>query len=390
MLSLDNVFSADELTAWAERVHRDLEGAGELHWLCELKIDGLAVALLYEGGRLVRAATRGDGRTGEDVTLNVRTIAGVPDRLAGDDVPERIEVRGEVYFPVADFEALNAARVAAGEAPFANPRNSAAGSLRQKDPRVTATRPLRLICHGIGGLVWAGHEAATARQSQTYALLASWGLPVSPRFRVVEDVAGVLDMVDLLRRAPARRRARDRRHRRQGRRGGPAAPARGHQPGTALGDRLQVPAGGGRHAAAEHRGGGRPHGSGHAVRGDGARPGVRVDGAPGDAAQPGRGQGQGCADRRHGRAAQGGRRDPRDRRAGSARGGRRRAAPGLRHAGHRARSAARRCARCARATSTCAARTPGPVRRRCAAASSTSARAAAWTSRCSARSPPRR
>ena len=196
MLSLDNVFSADELTAWAERVHRDLEGAGELHWLCELKIDGLAVALLYEGGRLVRAATRGDGRTGEDVTLNVRTVAGVPDRLAGVDVPERIEVRGEVYFPVADFEALNAARVAAGEAPFANPRNSAAGSLRQKDPRVTATRPLRLICHGIGGLVWAGHEAVTARQSETYALLESWGLPVSPRFRVVEGVADVLEMVE--------------------------------------------------------------------------------------------------------------------------------------------------------------------------------------------------
>lgn len=195
MLSLDNAFSAEELTAWTERVRRDLEGA-PLHWLCELKIDGLAIALLYEDGRLVRAATRGDGRTGEDVTLNVRTITGVPVRLAGDDVPERIEVRGEVYFPVADFEALNAARVAAGEAPFANPRNSAAGSLRQKDPRVTASRPLRLICHGIGGLVWAGHEQATARQSETYRLLESWGLPVSPRSRVVEDVAGVLAMIE--------------------------------------------------------------------------------------------------------------------------------------------------------------------------------------------------
>ncbi|MCB2174851.1 MAG: NAD-dependent DNA ligase LigA [Actinomycetales bacterium] len=195
MLSLDNAFSAEELTAWTERVHRDLEGA-PLHWLCELKIDGLAIALLYEDGRLVRAATRGDGRTGEDVTLNVRTIDGVPARLAGQDVPERIEVRGEVYFPVADFEALNAARVAAGEAPFANPRNSAAGSLRQKDPRVTASRPLRLICHGIGGLVWAGHEQATARQSETYHLLESWGLPVSSRSRVVEDVAGVLEMIE--------------------------------------------------------------------------------------------------------------------------------------------------------------------------------------------------
>lgn len=194
MLSLDNVFSPEELAAWTERVRRDLEGA-EPHWLCELKVDGLAIALLYERGRLVRAATRGDGRTGEDVTLNVRTIAGVPGRLVGDDVPERIEVRGEVYFPVADFEALNAARAAAGDAVFANPRNSAAGSLRQKDPRVTASRPLRLVCHGIGGLVWAGHEEATARQSHVYDLLRGWGLPVSAYFRVTDDLAGVQDMV---------------------------------------------------------------------------------------------------------------------------------------------------------------------------------------------------
>ena len=197
MLSLDNAFSVEEVAAWAERVRRDLDGAAAgPHYLCELKIDGLAVALLYEGGRLVRAATRGDGRTGEDVTANVRTIDGVPHRLHGDDVPERIEVRGEVYFPVADFEALNAARVAAGEAPFANPRNSAAGSLRQKDPRVTASRPLRLICHGIGGLVWAGHETATARQSETYGLLASWGLPVSDRVRVVDGLEGIRAMID--------------------------------------------------------------------------------------------------------------------------------------------------------------------------------------------------
>lgn len=197
MMSLDNAFSVDELAAWTQRTRRDLDGAdGGLHYLCELKIDGLAIALLYENGRLVRGATRGDGRTGEDVTANVRTIAGIPHRLLGDDVPERIEVRGEVYFPVADFEALNAARVEAGEAPFANPRNSAAGSLRQKDPRVTASRPLRMICHGIGGLVWAGHESATARQSETYGLLASWGLPVSDRVRVVDDLDGIRQMVE--------------------------------------------------------------------------------------------------------------------------------------------------------------------------------------------------
>ena len=197
MLSLDNAFSAEELAAWAERVERDLDGAaGGLHYLCELKVDGLAIALLYERGRLVRAATRGDGRTGEDVTLNVRTIAGVPRRLAGEDVPEQIEVRGEVYLPVAGFEELNRAQVAAGRQPFANPRNSAAGSLRQKDPRVTASRPLRLLCHGVGALVWPGREEATARQSQVYDLLAAWGLPVSPRTRVVEDLAGVLEMVE--------------------------------------------------------------------------------------------------------------------------------------------------------------------------------------------------
>ncbi len=196
MMSLDNAFSLDEVAAWGQRVHRDLDGAANaLHYLCELKIDGLAIALLYENGRLVRGATRGDGRAGEDVTANVRTIAGIPHRLVGDDVPERIEVRGEVYFPVADFEALNAARVAAGEAPFANPRNSAAGSLRQKDPRVTASRPLRMICHGVGGLVWAGHETATARQSETYGLLASWGLPVSERVQVVDDLDGVAAMI---------------------------------------------------------------------------------------------------------------------------------------------------------------------------------------------------
>jgi DNA ligase (NAD+) len=197
MLSLDNAFSVDDVTTWAERVRRDLDGAGaDLHYLCELKIDGLAIALLYENGRLVRAATRGDGRTGEDVTLNVRTIQGVPHVLAGDDHPELIEVRGEVFLPVEGFRELNEAQVAAGKAPFANPRNSAAGSLRQKDPRVTASRPLRMFCHGIGALRWAGHEEATVRQSETYDLLAGWGLPVSTRTRVVDDLAGIRDMIE--------------------------------------------------------------------------------------------------------------------------------------------------------------------------------------------------
>lgn len=196
MLSLDNAFSTQEVAAWAERVTRDLDGAAAgVHYLCELKIDGLAIALLYEQGRLVRALTRGDGRTGEDVTLNVRTVEGVPHVLEGADHPELLEVRGEVFLPVEGFRALNEAQVAAGKAPFANPRNSAAGSLRQKDPRVTASRPLRLLCHGIGALRWEGRAEATARQSETYALLASWGLPVSGRTRVVDDLAGVEEMI---------------------------------------------------------------------------------------------------------------------------------------------------------------------------------------------------
>lgn len=186
MMSLDNAFSADELGAWAARVEREAGGAA-YHFLCELKIDGLAVNLLYERGRLTRALTRGDGRTGEDVTLNVRTIAGVPTQLVGDDVPELIEVRGEVFFPVEAFEGLNAGLVEAGKAPFANPRNAAAGSLRQKDPRVTASRPLRMLVHGIG----KREGFAVARQSEAYAALQRWGLPTSTHWRVLDDLAAV-------------------------------------------------------------------------------------------------------------------------------------------------------------------------------------------------------
>jgi DNA ligase (NAD+) len=190
MLSLDNVFSADELAAWAARVTRD---AGEgFHYLAELKIDGLAINLLYERGRLTRALTRGDGRTGEDVTNNVRTIHGIPAVLTGTDVPELVEVRGEVFFPVAGFAELNAGLVAAGRAPFANPRNAAAGSLRQKDPRVTASRPLRMLVHGVG----ARRGFEVARQSQAYAALQAWGLPTSAAARVFDTLAEVQGFVD--------------------------------------------------------------------------------------------------------------------------------------------------------------------------------------------------
>jgi DNA ligase (NAD+) len=200
MLSLDNAFSAEDVAAWAERVHRDLElpAGADVGYLTELKIDGLAIALLYERtgdgpARLVRAATRGDGRTGEDVTLNVRTIASIPDVLAGDPAthPEQIEVRGEVFLPVEAFERLNEAQVAAGKAPFANPRNAAAGSLRQKDPRVTAGRPLGMYAHGIGALRWGPGAVALERQSQVYELLAGWGVPTSPHYRVVPALADV-------------------------------------------------------------------------------------------------------------------------------------------------------------------------------------------------------
>ncbi|MDT4942730.1 MAG: ligase [Pseudonocardiales bacterium] len=191
MLSLDNVFTVEELAAWAHRVERD---AGTVPaYLCELKVDGLAVNLVYENGRLVRGATRGDGRTGEDVTPNVRTLENVPDRLTGDGVPALLEVRGEVFFPVERFEALNAALVEAGKPPYANPRNTAAGSLRQKDPRITATRGLKMVVHGVGR-VDGGPTVTT--QSEWYGQLRSWGLPTSPQAKVVSDLVEVQKFID--------------------------------------------------------------------------------------------------------------------------------------------------------------------------------------------------
>ena len=185
MQSLDNAFSSDELSAWAARVER--EGAAGASYLCELKVDGVAVDLVYERGRLVRAATRGDGTTGEDVTANVRTMDDVPQQLAGDDVPELLEVRGEIYFPIAGFADVNAGMVEQGKPPFANPRNAAAGSLRQKDAKVTASRPLRLVVHGLG----ARRGLDPERQSAAYDALRALGLPVSERYEVVDDLEAV-------------------------------------------------------------------------------------------------------------------------------------------------------------------------------------------------------
>nr|WP_245761009.1 NAD-dependent DNA ligase LigA [Saccharopolyspora shandongensis] len=193
MLSLDNAFSAEELQTWVDRVEREV--GTDVHYLCELKIDGLAINLLYRDGRLERALTRGDGRTGEDVTLNVRTMGDVPEQLTGTDeypVPALVEVRGEVFFRVDEFAELNASLVEAGKPPFANPRNSAAGSLRQKDPRVSRSRPLRLICHGLGRR--DGFEPNL--QSESYAALKAWGLPVSRHTVVLSTVDELVAHID--------------------------------------------------------------------------------------------------------------------------------------------------------------------------------------------------
>jgi DNA ligase (NAD+) len=191
MMSLDNVFSGEELDAWFERVKKEDEGKAA-SWLCELKVDGLAINLIYENGNLTRALTRGNGVTGEDVTVNVRTIKGVPQKLSDNNPPNLVEIRGEIYFPLAAFNELNESLEEAGKGLFANPRNAAAGSLRQKDPRVTASRPLSLIVHGIGAV--QGRDFAT--QSAAYELLKQWGLPVSTRYKVVKERSEVREFVD--------------------------------------------------------------------------------------------------------------------------------------------------------------------------------------------------
>ena len=183
MLSLDNAFSEEEFLAWTQRV----EGGP---FLCEPKIDGLAVSLTYENGVLTKAATRGDGEVGEDVTANVLTIKTIPHRLSGTNHPEVIEIRGEVFYGIDDFAELNASIVASGGKPFANPRNSASGSLRQKDPSVTASRPLRMLVHGFA--LWQGEISS---QSEVYRQLKAWGLPTTERFEVVESNAQAFEYI---------------------------------------------------------------------------------------------------------------------------------------------------------------------------------------------------
>ncbi len=189
MMSLDNAFDESELDAWFERVAKESK---ENTWLCEVKVDGLAINLLYEQSRLVRALTRGNGITGEDVTLNIKTIKEIPHQLIGDKIPQRVEIRGEVFFPLSKFAQLNDELEEAGKAIFANPRNAAAGSLRQKDPRVTASRPLSMVVHGIGAL----DGLTLDTQSQGYELMKSWGLPVSKRFKVAKNKGEVKEFIE--------------------------------------------------------------------------------------------------------------------------------------------------------------------------------------------------
>jgi len=187
MLSLDNAFDREEVAAWAARVRRGLGEDAQVRFVCERKIDGVAIDLVYRDGVLTGAATRGDGTTGEDVTAQVRTIADVPYRLAVDDPPAVVEVRGEVHLPLEAFARMNAARIEAGEAAFMNPRNAASGALRQKDPNVTAQRPLALWVHGLGlleGITFASH-------SEALRWLAAAGLPVPRETATVADVDAV-------------------------------------------------------------------------------------------------------------------------------------------------------------------------------------------------------
>ena len=188
MMSLDNVFDESELATWFDRIEKS---GVKNSWLCEVKVDGLAINLLYEDGRLTRALTRGNGTTGEDVTLNIKTIKSVPTDLSGKNLPATLEVRGEVFFPLQSFDELNDSLAEAGKPRFANPRNAAAGSLRQKDPKITASRPLDVVVHGIGAATGVSFE----KQSTAYELLKGWGLPTSKRYKVVSSRNEVLDFI---------------------------------------------------------------------------------------------------------------------------------------------------------------------------------------------------
>ena len=189
MMSLDNVFDEQELSDWFDRVAKE---SRHNTWLCEVKVDGLAINLVYDHGKLSYALTRGNGVTGEDVTLNIKTIGSIPHELQGKNIPDFIEIRGEVFFPLKSFDELNETLEESGKPRFANPRNAAAGSLRQKDPRVTASRPLDMVVHGIGAMSGIDFES----QSAAYEALKSWGLPTSSRYKVVDKPAKVREFIE--------------------------------------------------------------------------------------------------------------------------------------------------------------------------------------------------
>lgn len=193
MLSLDKCVAEDELRDWIKRCHNRLEASDEVTFTCEPKIDGVAVALIYRDGKLELAATRGDGQTGEDITVNVRTIKSVPLVLQATDVPPRFEVRGEIYLPMKKFHEFNRQAQASGEKALINPRNGAAGSLRQLDPKITASRPLTIFCYSLG---WAEGEWTPATQHEVVQQLKTWGFRVNPMVEVQSDLTGMMDYIE--------------------------------------------------------------------------------------------------------------------------------------------------------------------------------------------------
>ena len=319
MLSLGNAFADEAVAEFVGRIRRFLQWPPEepLAFTAEPKIDGLSLSLRYEHGRLVTAATRGDGAEGEDVTPNARTVGDIPHRLKGEGVPEVCEIRGEIYLSHADFAAINARQADAGKPLFANPRNAAAGSLRQLDPKITASRPLRFFAYA-----WGEMSAMPARtQFDVVKRFEAWGCRVNPLMRRCESVEELLAHYRLIETERAAPRLRHRRRRLQGRR--PFAPGAAglRVPLSALGARPQVPGPGGGHGRGGHRHQRRPHRlaepAGAADAGDGRR-GRRVQRHPAQRglhprrrrqrrADPGRGRHPG---RRHRDDPAGGRRDP--------------------------------------------------------------------------------
>ena len=308
MLSLGNARDEEELRAWEARIRNHLKrldiSASQFSYTTEPKIDGLAISLTYRDGVFVRGATRGDGRIGEDVTRNLRTIGAIPLRIA--DAPALVEVRGEVYLPIAAFAELNERRAAAGEPTFANPRNSAAGSIRQLDPALAAERPLSIWCYGLGAT--EGLDLAT--HSEEIGWLARARLQGQPRHRPPRRDRRGGRALPVVAGAPRRARLRDRRRRRQGRRAGPVARAGRGRARAALGDRLEVPADHGDDEAAQGRLERRPHRPPAALRDARAGPRRRRHGLHRDPPQRGGPGPQGRPRGRRGGGDAGRRRDP--------------------------------------------------------------------------------